>query len=180
MNLNIWHIAGILFTIIFGALLHFTYYWSEENPLVAIFSAVNESSWEHLKLLFTPMFLFAILEYFAYGNEFVNFLPVKFLSILLGMFTIIAVFYTYVGITGINYLWSDIAIFILGTIVAYFFSYKMLQTNYFSSTFAMILGFIGLLILLICFIVFTFNPPKIPLFQDPITLDYGIPYPTII
>lgn len=174
MNIKFWHIAGIIFTLILGTLLHFTYTWSGENPLVAIFSAVNESTWEHLKLLFTPMFLFTVLEYFAYGNELSNFIPVKFLSILLGMFTIVATFYTYVGIIGINYLWADIAIFILGTIVAYFFSYKMLQTDCFSSKIANIIGFVGLLSLLICFFVFTFNPPQLPLFQDPITLAYGI------
>lgn len=174
LNIKLWHIAGILFTIIFGTLLHFTYDWSNENPFVAIFSAVNESTWEHLKLIFTPMFLFAILEYFAYGNELDNFIPVKFLSIVLGMFTIVATFYTYVGIIGINYLWADIATFILGTIVAYLFSYKMLQTDCLTSNLANLIGFLGLLLLLICFILFTFNPPQIPLFQDPVTLNYGI------
>lgn len=174
MNTKSWTIAGIIFTLIFGTLLHFTYTWSSGNPLVAVFSAVNESTWEHLKLLFTPMFLFAVLEYFAYGYELPNFIPAKFLSILLGMLTIITVFYTYTGILGENFLLADIGTFILGVLVAYFFNYKMLQTDYFSSSMAVLLGLVGLLILLICFFVFTFNPPHLPLFQDPNSLSYGI------
>lgn len=174
MNTKCWTIAGMIFTLILGTLLHFTYTWSSGNPLVAIFSAVNESTWEHLKLLFTPMFLFAVLEYFAYGSELPNFIPVKFLSILLGMFTIVATFYTYTGIVGQNYLWADIGTFILGVIVSYLFSYIVLQTDYFTSSIAFLIGLAGLLLLLICFFVFTFNPPQLPLFQDPITLAYGI------
>ena len=47
-------IFSIIFTFILGTLLHFTYKWSEENAIVGIFSAVNESTWEHLKLLYFP------------------------------------------------------------------------------------------------------------------------------
>ncbi len=174
MNTKSWSIAGMLFTLILGILLHFTYAWSEGNLLVAIFSVVNESIWEYLKLLFTPMFLFAILEFFAYGSELPNFIPVRLLSILLGMITITTIFYTYVGIMGDHVLVSDIGIFILGILAAYSFSYKMLQTGYLSSSVAVAAGLAGLLILLICFFIFTFNPPQLPLFQDPFSLSYGI------
>ncbi|WP_312092479.1 DUF6512 family protein [Aminipila sp.] len=174
MDTKYWHIAGMLFTLLFGVLLHFTYGWSDGNPLVGIFSAVNESTWEHLKLLFTPIFLFAVLEYFAYGYQLPNFIPVKLLSILLGMFTIVSAFYTYTGIIGRNYFWMDITIFILGVIVAYLFSFIILQTNYFSSSISVLLGLVGICLLLICFIIFTFNPPNLPLFLDPIFLSYGV------
>lgn len=64
MTLKYYHILGAIFTIFLGTLLHFTYQWSGKNNLVAIFSAVNESTFEHLKLLFTPMLIFSIFEYF--------------------------------------------------------------------------------------------------------------------
>ena len=54
MNLKKYTVAGILFTIALGTLLHFTYDISGNSDFVAIFSAVNESTWEHLKLLFFP------------------------------------------------------------------------------------------------------------------------------
>ena len=43
-----------------GTLLHFLFDWTGGNAVVALFSAVNESIWEHLKLLFYPMVLFAV------------------------------------------------------------------------------------------------------------------------
>ena len=41
-------LAGILFTITAGTLLHFCYEWSGENPFVALFAPVSESVWEHV------------------------------------------------------------------------------------------------------------------------------------
>ncbi|NCB50612.1 MAG: hypothetical protein EOM54_01840 [Clostridia bacterium] len=158
--------AGFIFTVVLGGLLHFAYPWSGENPIVGAFSAVNESTWEHLKLIITPMLLFGIFEYFAYGKRHKNFVPVKFLSILLGMATILILFYTYSGITGHHYPWLDIIIFVLGTLIAYRFSYKLLQTDRLSSNGAVLLGTIGLVLLIACVIVFTYHPPEIPLFID--------------
>ena len=57
-------IFSIIFTFILGTLLHFTYKLSGNNQLVGVFSAVNESTWEHLKLVFFPMLLTIIIGYF--------------------------------------------------------------------------------------------------------------------
>ena len=173
MNLKCWQIIGAVFALIIGTLLHFTYEWSGENPVVGIFSAVNESTWEHLKLLFVPVALFAVLEYFEYGKQIPNFVPVKVLSILLGMSTIIIAYYTYTCIVGQNYLWVDIGIFILGVLAAYWFSYRFLQTEFLTSECSVRLGWIGLLLLAFCFVFFTFCPPRIELFLDPVTGTYG-------
>ena len=54
----------ILFSLVLGTLLHFTYEWSGENLFVGSFSAVNESVWEHLKLVFFPMLITTIIIYF--------------------------------------------------------------------------------------------------------------------
>ena len=55
-------LLGILFAIAAGILLHFAYEWSMENPFVALFAPVNESVWEHLKMLFFPVFLYTLFE----------------------------------------------------------------------------------------------------------------------
>ena len=47
-------LAGILFTLIAGTLLHFCYEWRGENHFVALFAPVSESLWELLKLLYFP------------------------------------------------------------------------------------------------------------------------------
>lgn len=49
-----WELAGALFTAALGTLLHFVYDWSGGWGAAAAFSAVNESTWEHMKLLFSP------------------------------------------------------------------------------------------------------------------------------
>ena len=48
-------VFSIIFVFILGTLLHFAFEWSNQNALIGTFSAVNESTWEHLKLLFFPM-----------------------------------------------------------------------------------------------------------------------------
>ena len=62
----IFQIVSTIFIIILGTILHFTFKWSNKNPLVGSFSAVNESTWEHLKLLFFPMLITTIIGYFLY------------------------------------------------------------------------------------------------------------------
>lgn len=167
-------IAGFVFTVVIGTLLHFVYEWSGGSPIVALFGAVNESTWEHLKLLFVPMLIFGIFEYFSYGRKLENFLPIRFLSILLGMAVIVVGFYTYKGIIGQDYLLADILLFVLAVYAAYRFSYKRLKTHKYTSKFSKGLAIMGLLFLAACFLVFTFAPPHIQLFLDPISGTYGI------
>ena len=54
-------IFSVIFTWILGTILHFLYEWSGDNKIIASFSAVNESTWEHLKLVFFPMLITTIV-----------------------------------------------------------------------------------------------------------------------
>ena len=78
--------AGILFTLIIGTLLHFTYGWSGENPFVALYSPVNESVWEHLKLLFFPVLLYTFFEIIVLYKTSGQFLTSRLLAVCVGMF----------------------------------------------------------------------------------------------
>lgn len=169
-----WEVAGFIFVVVFGSLLHFVYRWSGNNPIVGIISPVNESTWEHLKLLFVPMLLFSIVEYFVVGKEYTNFIAAKSLGILFGMLAIVVIFYTYTGIVGKHYLWADILTFIIGVAVAYLYSWKAI-TRYQARSGLGWIGLIIVMVILICFAVFTFSPPQIPLFLDPVSKRYGIP-----
>ena len=168
MDIKKWQIAGALFTLILGTILHFTYNWSGKNPVIGIFSAVNESIWEHLKLLAFPMLLFSALEFLAYGKNLTNFVPVKMLSILAGMLAIVVLFYTYTGIIGKNYFIADILIFVIGVFLSHFISYRLLQTTLFSSCLMVIAGWLGLVGLVTLFALFTYAPPRLELFRDPL------------
>ena len=110
-RLFFWELAGFLFTGALGVLLHFLYEWSGGNTLAAAFSAVNESTWEHMKLLFFPMFVFSVFQVCIMGRNYPNFLAARAASILTGLVLIPVLFYTYTGVLGRNINWVDIAIF---------------------------------------------------------------------
>ncbi|MCI8360592.1 MAG: hypothetical protein HFE86_04545 [Clostridiales bacterium] len=170
-----WNLAGAVFTLLAGPLLHFVYDWF--GGVAAVFGAVNESTWEHLKLLFWPMFFFGVLEYLTYGRKTPGFLPLRVLSILVGMLTTTAFFYTYTGVLGYNFLAADIGVFIAGVVAAYLFSYRRLQSPgpWAGSALAGPFALLTAGTLAACFILFTYCPPHIGLFLDPVTGNYGLP-----
>ena len=58
-----WPLTGFLTAAVLGTLAHFTYRWSGGALLAGVFCAVNESVWEHMKLLFFPVFLFTAAQF---------------------------------------------------------------------------------------------------------------------
>ena len=114
--------AGILFTLIIGTLLHFTYEWSGENPFVALYSPVNESVWEHLKLLFFPVLLYTFFEIIVLYKTSGHFLTSRLLAVCIGMFFIASAFFTYTGLLGRDFLALDILIFIFSVLLTFFLS----------------------------------------------------------
>lgn len=157
--------VGAIFIIILGSLLHFVFAWSGYNKIVALFSAVNESTWEHLKLAFWPGFIFMLFEVFIYQKK-SNLFFAKMIELILMPLIIIVSFYTYVGILGFNLLFLDIGTFVLAVIVARRIGYKILikeKTTNFSNLISIFIIFI----LIFFFIYFTYNPPMIGLFKDP-------------
>lgn len=167
-------IVGMIFTLIIGTLLHYFYDWSGGNQIAAIFGSVNESTWEHLKLIFWPMLVFSIVEYFAYGKNLPNFIPARVFSILFGMTTIVILFYTYTGIIGSNCFFADIITFVLAVAAAYIFGCWAMKNGKFSKGIYKLLGWIILILLIAFFVIFTFDPPKLNLFLDPVSGEYGI------
>ena len=158
-------ILGFIFTGIAGVILHFLYDWTNQNSFVALFSAVNESIWEHMKLLFFPMFIYALIESRYIGKEYKNFWCVKLIGIVLGLVLIPGLYYTINGAFGITPDWVNIAIFFVTAGTCYFVETKLLKrgVNCRSPRLALII----LWIIALVFVVFTFIPPSIPLFEDP-------------
>ena len=62
-------IIGTIFIIIVGCLSHFLYDLTNHNKIIGYLAAVNESTWEHLKLVIFPTFLWLIVEYHFYFNN---------------------------------------------------------------------------------------------------------------
>lgn len=168
MNIKKYQILGSIFVVILGTILHFTYNWSNKNIIIGFFSPINESTWEHLKMIITPMIIFSVFEYYLYGKNMENFFSIRALSILIGMFSIVCLFYTYFGALGKNFLILDILIFIVSVFFAYLFSYKFFKKGIFNSNNSNFIGLIFIFILIFAMVYFTSNPINIPLFISPL------------
>ena len=172
MKIKKWQIVVAIICIILGILLHFTYEWSGENRLVGLFSAINESTWEHLKLIFYPTLLMSVIGYFVIGKENKNYWVAQLLGTLTAMaFTTIA-FYTYTGIIGTNFAAVNIGLFIIAVILGAYVAYRILisEENYNLEIISIIL----IVAFFIIFILYTIDPPKIQYFKDPEDGTFGI------
>ena len=168
----IWNLSGFALTSLGGTLLHFLFEWSGSNLWLAPFSGVNESTWEHMKLLFWPMILFSVLQAFFFRED-KAFLCVKLRTIALGLVLIPVIFYTYNGVIGKSPDWINIAIFFISAAIAYAYEGKLLTKETTDCKYPRLAA--GILCLLaILFVIFTFYTPKLGIFQDPVTGAYGI------
>ena len=165
-NLRCCIIFGFFFTVIVGTLLHFAYDWSNHAFLVSLIAPVNESTWEHMKLLFFPMLLFSIFCISKQKSSYQNIVSGLFAGLLLGTFLIPIFFYTYTGILGFDVFWLDIAVFILSSFFAFTSAYRLIQSGKLKNCTYLLIGLV--IILTICFFLFTYFPPKIGLFKNPV------------
>ena len=168
----LWQASGFALVTFIGTVLHFLYDWTSGSILVAPFSGVNESTWEHMKLLFWPLFLFALVQR-PFFREQKNYWCVKLAEILLGLVLIPVLFYTFNGVFGKSSDWFNIAIFYITALLVFLFERWVFKHDWLPCTRPQLAVFAICLIGML-FVVFTFAVPQIPLFQDPLTGAYGI------
>lgn len=173
MNLKHWKIIDTLLLFGISFLVHFLYEWFP-NPLSAVFAPVNESIWEHMKLLSTTFFLNAILEYFLfyilkwkYENLFLG----AFLSALLSI-PIYFLFYLPVHYLFGYFMWYAILLLFLIFLFFNIFMYLFLQRKYYKN--GNTVAFIGFIALFILFGYLTYRPIKQDLFFDHKDQKYSI------
>ncbi len=169
---SLWALLGFALSSLLGTLLHFLYDWTGSN-VAALFSAVNESTWEHMKLLFFPMFLFAAVQYFFVGKDRGDYWCVKFKSIMLGVLLIPVIFYTLRGIFGPTPDFINISIFFVSAAIAYIYEARLFGDEQKECRYGK-LALASLCVISALFFVFTFYPLQIPLFMDPVSGGYGI------
>ncbi len=165
-KLLLWEIGGFFFIGLVGASLHFTYELSDfSSNVVAYFSAVNESTWEHLKMAFFPGLTFALIEYTYVRDKVHNYLIAKTASLFVMPLIIVMGWYIYAPAVGRNIYPVDLALFYLAVFIGQYISYKLLTrppmekkfNNYAIGVF---------LVLFLAFSTFTFYPPRIFLFEN--------------
>lgn len=164
-NLLLYFVLGFIFVSVTGTLAHFLYDFSKQNVLVGLISPVNESVWEHMKLVFFPMLLYSLFIIPKLQNNYPCIKSSLFLGILIGTFLIPILFYTYTSILGYNKLAFDISVFFISVFIAFFTAYKLtLSCNGNQSSRVITLC---VFILAIAFFVFTYFPPQIEIFKEP-------------
>lgn len=167
-----WQLAGFLFTAVVGTFLHFLFDLTGGNAVVALFSAVNESIWEHMKLLYYPMLAFSFVEHSRWGKDYKHFWCIKLTGILLGLLLIPVLYYTYTGILGVSADWFNITIFFVAAAVTFWVETKLFQKDA-GCPIPWETAFTLLCLIGVLFTALTFATPRIPFFADPITGTYG-------
>ena len=160
-----YEVISTIIIMISGVLLHFAYEWSGDNKFVGLITPVNESIWEHLKLLFFPMVCSLIIGYFYVGKNYNNYVCAKTLGIIVSMIFIVIFYYTYSGVIGKNIDFINISSFFVAVLLGQYISYR----NIFSLEFCnrkKVIIYLGVMTVL--FVLFSFNPPDIGLFKNPV------------
>ena len=171
-SIGLWQLIGFAVTSLGGTILHFLYDWLGEAVWIAPFSGVNESTWEHMKLLFWPMFLFAIAQSFFFGDR-KDFWCVKLRGTLLGLALIPVLFYTYNGVIGKSPDWLNIAIFFVSAAIAYIYETRLFNSEKLRCR-SPKSAITALCVIALLFVLFTFKTPALGIFKDPLTGTYGI------
>ena len=184
--------AGFLFAVTLGSALHFAYAALGRNPILAAVASVNESTWEHMKLLFFPSFLCAVVGYFIFGRRYADYWQAKLAGICLGLMLIPALYYTCVGVFGRSPDWFNIASFFVAAAAQFALETHILsheprkrkcdeqrlclekQPRAMWRVFTPRACFAALCVVALAFVLFTYFPPRLPLFRDPVTGRYGI------
>jgi hypothetical protein len=173
MSIAKWEIVGAVFVCVVGVFSHFLFQWTNEWLPIAWFVPVNESVWEHLKLCVWPYSLFAVMEYPFVRVRAANFISAKAAGILIMPTFVTTCFYGYTTVAGSNYLALDIGLFLATVSLGFATSYRLFLFKPLPQWVHQVAAAMWLVTLL-GFIVFTFSPPKIVLFEDPVHGHYGV------
>ncbi len=162
---------GMILIIVVGTLLHFVYEWTDHNKIAAIFAAVNESTWEHIKICMTPTLLWSIYEITRYGLN-SQFIIGKSLCLLTIILLIPILFYAYTAFTKKSILWVDVICFCITVVCSQLVFNHMIMGE--KTIINLYVSIVLLLIELGAYFSLTFHPPKNFIFKDPITKLYGL------
>ncbi len=159
-----YNLIAFLFIGITGAISHFVYEWTGNNQIIGYFFPINESTWEHLKLLFFPTVIFSFIEYIFVKKKIKNYVASVITSLFIGMLSIIVLFYSYKGFLGYGIDFINILIFYIALIIMLIVKNKIIISERFSGDnsqlFFLSIGFVFALL----FVFFTYSPPSLAVF----------------
>jgi Family of unknown function (DUF6512) len=169
-----WTLVSIPAIILAGTFLHFAYGWSGRRRIVAVFTPVNESVWEHLKMAYWPLMLYICVA-FTLRDPPASLLSATALGFLVTAALMFGLFYLSVRAApdpaNKGRLIADGIIFVIAVAAGQLLSYVLVGRVNLDTT-------IGLALLLapaIALAFLTFAPPRLPLFRDQLNGTYGVP-----
>lgn len=168
-------VLKIISTVIAFALcfpLHFLYD-KFPNFITSIFSPVNESIWEHMKILFTSILLTGVLQKMYVSIKKINYNNIcisNFIGAILSIPIFLILFLPTFNIIGENLIVTIVIMFITIAICE-LISYKIMNKPEHKLENDTIFFAIGVYIL---FIILTYFPPHFGIFMDQTTSTYGI------
>ena len=172
MDLKKVKIVSIFGMFILCFLTHFLYNFFP-NTLFSIFFPVNESIWEHMKMMSSSILIWSILENFLYKKFRVNhnnFILSLFLEVCLSIIIFLIIYLPIYHFTGSIFILNLIVLFIslyfVNIISYYILSLRDLHKE--------LLGIVGIILLYIIFGILTYNPPFNYIFFDKMENKYGI------
>ena len=154
-----------------GTLAHFLYDISGHNKIVGLFTAVNESTWEHIKIALTPTFIWSLIDGYKYGLN-PNYYPAKICSLLVITIVIPIIFYSYRFLFKKDIVIINISSFYIAIILSQIVFNYILKLNGFNYIYQYI-SCVSLFIFFGCYLLLTLLPLEIFIFKDPITKKYG-------
>ncbi|MGB7961933.1 MAG: DUF6512 family protein [Propionicimonas sp.] len=160
--------VGLAFVAVAGTFWHFVYDLSGGSALVGLVAPVNESVWEHTKLVSVPLLAWTLWSTRHTGrarSDGRSRAPVAVVTAALaGSAVIVVGFYAYVGVLGADQFVMDIALFLVAAWVAVWTFDLLMQVA------PALPGSLGLLLvvgLLAALALLTVAPPDWPMFRAP-------------
>lgn len=169
---------GIPIISILGMFFHFLFDLVSQNVIFSLIAPVNESVWEHLKLVFFPVVIYWMISYWLLKKEYdpsINhWIKGLCAGVFSGMFLVVFAHYGILGAFGSIGTAIDIAIFVLSIALTQLVGFNVYNVSTNQQLWFYVSLFL-LLLFVVAFALFTYNPPRILFFFDESTNQYGIP-----
>ena len=172
MSLKKIKIINVVFLFLLSFLWHFMYDLLPNN-FFAIFFPVNESIWEHMKIIYYCLLFSSVLEFLLYKRfkiKINNFYISSMVKSVLGVITYLIIFIPIYKLIGES-MFLSIGLMLFIYVLMEFVSLKIFQSEELNINILPVI-IIGLGIIL--FIILTFYPVHNFLFFDNIKFGYGI------
>lgn len=155
---------GALFIAVVGTAWHFVYGWSGENGMLGWIAPVNESVWEHTKLVAIPSLMWNAIAALRLSPR--DRLPwAAFAEACTGPVVMVLGYYAYTAVLGRGWFVMDIGLFFVSLAAGRLVNHRA-RVGAFGVP-GPAVSFVLIAAVIVGFAVLTVEPPDLPLFQEP-------------